>query len=341
MKILVTGGGGFVGHHLIPALQERGHTVRVLVLPNEDSTWLAARDVAVYVGDVRQPRTLAAPMGDVDAVLHMAAMQAVWRPMEDYHAVNVVGTENVCRAALAAGVRRLVHISSWLVYGVNLREPAHEDSPLAPLREPYSLSKLLGENVVKRLIADEHLPAVIIRPDTIFGPHDYVHIGRMADRLLTGKDILVGSGRNILPFVYVTDVVQGLVLALEHERATGQVYNIANDQPLTQREFLRALGEAIGAKPPRIQVPYHALYTTAYAAEQVAKLTHARKPLITRLGVTLFGANNPHSMAKAHSELGFTPKVSILDGVQLASAWYRQYRQEQVSASARVSVAAP
>jgi nucleoside-diphosphate-sugar epimerase len=325
MQILITGATGLLGHHLITALQARGDTVRALVLPNEDATWLSERDIAVYRGDIREPDTLTAPMRQVDTVFHLAGMMGVWRPMRDYYAVNVTGAENVCRAALAAGVRRLVHISSWTVYGMDLGRPAREDFPLAPFPEPYAVTKTEGDKLVQRLIAREHLPAAIIRPGTFFGPGDRLHFGRMADRLRAGKGIVVGSGRNALPFVYVTDVVQGLLLAADRENAVGQAYNITNDQPIIQAECLRAIAQEIGAKPPRIHVPYRALYAAAFAAEQVAALTHSQQqPIVTRLGVKLFGTDNRHSIDKARAELGYTPRVDLRAGVRLAAAWYRQ-----------------
>ena len=159
-------------------------------------------------------------------------MMGVWRPLEDYRAVNVTGTQNVCRAALAEGVSRVVHVSSWTVYGMDLGRPAREDFLLRPFREPYAMTKAEGDVVVQRMIADEHLPAVIIRPGTFFGPGDRLHFGRMADRLRAGKGVIVGRGDNALPFVYVTDVVQGLLLALDCDHAVGQAYNITNDRPL-------------------------------------------------------------------------------------------------------------
>ena len=110
--ILLTGGNGFVGRHLVSALQARGDGVRVLALPGEDTGWLEQRGVSVYRGDIRRPEALAEPMRGADGVLHLAAMMYVWRPTEDYHSVNVVGTQNVCRAALvrsADGSARPVH----------------------------------------------------------------------------------------------------------------------------------------------------------------------------------------------------------------------------------------
>jgi nucleoside-diphosphate-sugar epimerase len=337
LKILVTGGAGFLGQHLVAALQDRGDTVRVLDRPSRHTERLADRGVAIYPGDIRQPASLAAPMQGAEAVFHLAGMTGVWSGMDEYYAVNVTGTENVCRAALTAGIGRLIHISSWIVYGMGIGRPAQEDFPLAPLNEPCSVTKTLGDRLVQRMIAEERLPATIIRPDTIIGPGDHVHIGRTADRLLSGRGIVAGSGRNAMPFVYVTDIVQGLLLALDRPEAAGQVYNIGHDQPLSQGELLRAIAAEVGARPPGRRVPYRVLYAAACLAENAARLRHSiRKPVLTRLGVAIFGADNRHAIDKARRDLGYSPAVSVREGIGRAADWYRQ---EYLSSKATVPVA--
>lgn len=322
-SILITGGNGFVGRHIVSVLQDRGDTVRVLALPAEDTGWLEQRGIAVCRGDVRQPEAVATAMRGVDAVLHMAAMMDVWRPMQDYHAVNVTGTGNVCRAALAEGVRRVVHMSSSSVYGVALGRPADESFPLAPFPDPYPVTKADGDRLVQRMIAEDHLPAVIVRPDQIFGPRDHLHFGRMADRLRAGRSIIVGPGDNALPFVYVTDAVQGLLLALDHSRAVGHAFNISTDRPLTQQELLEAIARETGASPPRVHVPYRPLYTAGYLAERLAVAAGSEgQPVVTRLGVKLFGTDNRHAIDKARRELGYHPRVDLREGVRLAASWY-------------------
>jgi nucleoside-diphosphate-sugar epimerase len=324
VEILITGGNGLLGRHLVSALLERGDSPRVLALPGEDAAWLEERGVAVHRADIRRPETLAEPISGVEAVMHLAGMMGVWRPVEDYHAVNVTGTENVCRAALTEGAR-VVHVSSWTVYGLALGRPADERCPIAPFPDPYPITKALGDMAVQRMIAEDHLPAVIIRPGTFFGPGDRLHFGRMADRLRAGKGVIVGSGDNALPFVYVTDVVQGLLLALDHDHALGQAYNITNDRPLTQRQLLDAIAHEVGASPPRLRIPYRALYAAACAAERLTTLTRSwqRPPVVTRLGVKLFGTDNRHGVHKARRELGYTPRVALEDGIRLSAAWYR------------------
>jgi len=330
MVTLITGGNGHLGRFLVQALQQRGDTVRVLALPGEDTSWLESCGVAIHRGDVRDPQTLVAPMRGVDGVFHLAALIGVWRPMADYRAVNVTGTENVCRAALAEGVRRLVHVSSWTIYGMGLGKAVSEDHPASPLKEPHVLTKLEAEKGVQQMIVQDRLPAVVLRPGTFFGPNDQLHFGRVADRLRAGRWIVIGPGENALPLVYVTDVVQGLLLALDTEAAVGQTYNITDDRPLTQLQFLDAIANEIGAKPPRLHIPYRALYGASCVAERLARLV-GTEPIVTRLGVKLFGTDNRHAIEKARRELGYSPAVTLQEGIRLAAAWYRSQRQSEPS----------
>ena len=127
----------------------------------------------------------------------------------------------------------------------------------------------------------------------------------------------------MLPFVYVADVALGLILASQARAAKGQVYNIASDKPFTQEQMLDAIADAVGAAKPRLHVPFVAMYGASAIVEGVqGVLTPTRQPLVTRLGVQVFGAHNPHSIEKAQTELGYQPTVSIDEGVKRAAAWY-------------------
>ncbi len=338
METLITGGTGLVGHHLVAALQQRGDTIRALVLPAEDASWLEERGVAIYRGDVRDPTSLVAPSQGVDTVFHMAAMQGVWLPIKEYYAVNVTGTENVCRAALTAGVRRVVHVSSWTIYGMSRGRILTEKDPPAPWNDPYWITKAQGDLLVQRMVVEDHLPAVQIRPGTIFGAGDRLNFGRIAEKLLNNKGLVLGSGRNALPLVYVTDVVQGLLLCADRPQAEGQAYNITNDQQLTQQGFLSTIAQELGAPPPRRHIPYAAAYSLAYVAERTTGLMRLKHPLVTRHGVTLFGTDNRHSIEKARTELGFVPQVGIKEGIRLASAWYQQQQLPEPIAASSLAV---
>jgi nucleoside-diphosphate-sugar epimerase len=261
-------------------------------------------------------------MQGVDTVFHLAALQGKWVPQDRYHRVNVIGTENVCRAALTAGVRRLVHVSSWTIYGMARGRSLDETAAPTPRRDPYWVTKAQADLLVQKLVARDRLPAAIIRPGTIFGVGDRLNFGRIADRIARGRGIVIGPGGNALPLIYVTDVVQGLLLCAERDRAEGQVFNISNDDPLTQGQFLDAIASELGVPPPRVHIPYPVAYSLAMLAERAAGLTGAEHPIVTRHGVTLYGTDNRHSIERARAELGFEPNVTIREGVHLASTWY-------------------
>jgi dihydroflavonol-4-reductase len=323
METLVTGGNGFVGHHLIRALVDRGDNVCVLALPEEDVSALNRLGVSTLRGDVRLPASLRDAFQGVDVVVHLAAMMHVWRPLADYRHVNVEGTVNVCKAAMSANVERVVHMSSSSVYGTGWRGLVDETFPLQPFRDPYSVTKAEGDLAVQRLIEREQLSAVVIRPDQIFGPGDRLHFGKTADRLRAGRGVVVGRGDNHLPLVHVADVVRALLLAIDRDDAIGGVFNITNDAPLTQSEFLETVALATGGRAPRIHVPEPALYLAALGAERFANLTGgAHRPPITRLGVAFLSADVRFSVAKARRVLGFEPRVDLREGIFHTGRWY-------------------
>ncbi|MER3403836.1 MAG: hypothetical protein C4289_00545 [Chloroflexota bacterium] len=327
MRVLVTGATGFLGRYLVAALQERGYRVHALVLPSEDPAWLSKRGVTIYQGDSRYLETLAGTMQGIDGIFHLAALTRFWRPLREYYAVNVTGTANICQAALAARVRRFIHVSSAVVYGFGIGQPAREEFPLQPLAEPYSVSKAEGERIVQHMIARERLPAVIIRPGTVFGPGDSLNFGRIAHQLLSKRGIIIGSGRNALSLVYVTDVIQGLIFAFESDQAVGNIYNIGNDRPVTQEEALYTIADAVGARRPEIHVPLRLLYVLAKVSECASTLAgYMLQPLVTRQGVLLYGTDNRLCIEKARRELGYVPQVSVQEGLQRTGRWFREQR---------------
>ena len=322
MKILITGATGLLGGHLIKALQQRDEQIRALVLPAENADTLLKQGIEVVRGDIIDASTLGDAVGGVELVFHLAGMMGVWRPLADYRMVNVSGSENLYKAAQQAGVRRFVHTSSHTVYGLGHGRFLTENDPLRPDADPYSLSKAEGDRLMRRFMLTSEVETVILRPGTFFGPGDRLHFGRMAQKMKNGKGVIIGRGDNALPFCYVTDVVQGFLLAAYHEKAPGNVYNITNDRPLTQLEIFNAIADAVGGVRPTRHLPYLPVFYGAIVAEKgVARLTRT-KPIVTQLGAMMFGSDNRHSAEKARRELGFEPKVELHEGIELAAEWF-------------------
>src|SRR5215471_3545073 len=321
MKVLITGATGLLGGHLIKELQQRGEDIRALVLPVENADKLEKQGVEVVRGDITAANTLQPALQDVELIFHLAGMMGVWRPLADYRLVNVTGSANLYQAAQKAGVRRFVHTSSHTVYGLGYGRFLTEKDALRPDPDPYSLTKAEGDRLIRRLMLTGDMESVILRPGTFFGPGDRLHFGRIAQRMKNGKGVILGRGDNALPFCYVTDVVQGFLLAAYHDKAPGNVYNITNDQPLTQQELFNAVADAVGGKRPARHLPYMPVYYGSIVAEKVAHITHTA-PLATRLGAMMFGTDNRHSVEKARCELGYEPKVNLREGISLAATWF-------------------
>jgi nucleoside-diphosphate-sugar epimerase len=331
MKVLITGATGLLGGHLIKELQQRGEDIRALVLPVENADKLEKQGVGIVRGDITDANTLGPAVEDVELIFHLAGMMGVWRPLADYRLVNVTGSENLYKAAQKAGVRRYVHTSSHTVYGLGYGRFLTENDALRPDPDPYSLTKAEGDRLMRRLMLNSNVETVILRPGTFFGPGDRLHFGRMAQKMKDGKGVIIGRGDNALPFCYVTDVVQGFLLAAYHENAPGNVYNITNDQPLTQLEMFNAIADAVGGVRPTRHLPYLPIYYGSIVAERVVARATRTKPIVTQLGAMMFGSDNRHSVERARRELGYEPKVDLRTGITLAAEWFNAGGMNEVA----------
>lgn len=307
-------------------LVARGVRPRVLVHPSDDTSRLAQAGIDIRAADIgRCDRATIAPvMAGIDLVVHCAARTGPWGPASEYERTNVRGLEILVRAAMTAGVRRFVHVSSITVHGNDVRGEADENSPLRAESNPYSRSKVAGEKLLRRMIMDEGAPVTIVRPGWIYGPGDTASFARIARTIGQGRMPLIGSGENHLPLVHVTDVAQGLLLAGEAGRAEGRSYLLVNDQPVTQRDFLTAIAAELGVPAPQRRIPYGLAIMLGGACEYLGHLTRRREPpVVMRYGLRLLGGENRFAIGRARQELGFVPLTRLAEGIAGSVAWYR------------------
>jgi nucleoside-diphosphate-sugar epimerase len=325
MTVLVTGAAGFLGSHVTELLLERGDRPRMMIRPGERLVVPRGSDVEVHLADVADRAALEIALDGVDLVLHCAARTGPWGPEPEYERTNVRGLETLVRTALAAGVRRLVHVSSATVHGLDVHGPADEESPFREEPNPYTRSKVAGERLLERMIRDEQAPVSIVRPGWIYGPRDTASFGRLARRIDDGKMVMAGGGGNHLPLIYVGDVARGMLLAGEAEQAAGRCYLLVNDQQVTQRDYLGAIAAELGAPVPRRRIPYRLGLMLGALAEAGGRLLGGQEPPpVTRFGIRLLGGENRFSIARARQELGFSPLVDVADGVRRSVEWFRE-----------------
>lgn len=324
---LLTGGTGFVGAAVARALLARGHALRALVRPGSDRRNLAGLAVEPVEGDLADPATLPAAVAGCRNVVHVAADYRIWVPDPDTMLrANVAGTEALMRAALAAGVARIVHCSSVAALGLTTDgTPADETTPVdeAHIVGIYKLSKYRAERAVLRMVREEGLPAVIVNPAAPVGPRDIkpTPTGRMiADAAAGRMPAYVDTG---LCVVHVDDVAEGHALALERGRV-GERY-ILGGENLTLRELLAMVATAAGRRPPAVRLPREVLWPLALGCEAAARLGLGA-PLVTRDHLRMARKKMFFSSAKAIRELGFAPRparAAVYDAV----AWFAQARQ--------------
>ncbi len=328
MKVLVTGAAGFLGGHLVDMLIERGDEVRAMVRPVEDAGYLRTlAGVEVVNGDLTNADSLKRAVNGVERVYNVGAKTGPWGPESVYRAINVYGLSDLIHAAMDAGVQRIVHTSSITVYGHSLHGTVNEDHPFHAEDNPYSRTKIEGEKLIADLVENQGAPVVIVRPAWIYGPRDTASFAKYVSRVESGKFFFVGSGKNIVPTVYVRDVAQGLIKAGDAgNEVIGRAYTLANDEHITQATYLNTIADVLGVSPVSLKVPFSALYMAGRGAElawQAMGRRNAAPPPLTTYGITLQGGDQQFSIDKARRELGYAPQFNIKQGVVEGVKWYR------------------
>ncbi len=323
MTTLLTGATGFVGAAVLRALVARGERVRALVRTASNRSNLAAIEAEIVEGDLTDPSSLAAALKGCRALYHVAADYRLWvpEPASIYRA-NVDGTVNLMRAALAAGVERIVYTSSVATLGLNANGTPSDEatkSSLATMIGHYKRSKFLAEEAVTALVRDAGLPAVIVNPSTPIGPRDVrpTPTGRMIrDAALGRLPAYVDTGLNV---VHVDDVAEGHLLAFERGRV-GERY-ILGGEDMSLRRILELVAAATGRHAPRIRLPHDLVMPVAYIAETWARIFGGGEPMVTRDGVRMSRKRMYFSSAKAERELGYRHRPAK-DAIADAVAWF-------------------
>jgi dihydroflavonol-4-reductase len=307
--ILVTGATGLVGSALATKLAAEGTVVRALVRSGSQRSHLDGLDLEFIEGDMRDARAVRTAMAGVKHVFHVAADYRLWArdPNEIYDA-NVEGTRTIMREAKYAGVERIVYTSS--VATIALRDdgaPADESVGLSVADGigAYKRSKIAAERLVEAMVADDHLPAVIVNPSTPIGPRDVkpTPTGRIIVEAARGR--MPGFLDTGLNLVHVDDVAEGHIAALRHGRI-GERYILGGENVLLA-DMLADIADLTGRRAPRWRIPRAVVIPVAYAAETAARFT-GRHPFTTRDGVRMAEHHMFFTAAKAEQELGFTAR---------------------------------
>ncbi len=324
---LVTGATGLLGSHIVEQLRLRNQPVRALVRPGCDRSWLESQNVEFAEGDITAPETLARACAGVDAVYHSAAKVGDWGPWDEFQRITIDGTRNILEAAIAARVRRFVHISSISAYGYHTREGTVDETfPLGYKLYRwayYSKSKVAAEQLVWDAHRTGRIEVTVIRPAWIYGPRDRTTIARLYRMVKNGQAKILGRGDNRLNVVYAGNIAEAAIEAAGRADCNGEAFNCSNDGRITQQEYFDLLARTIGAPPVTRHAPYRIAYLVGFLLECLGHALHRRKPpFVTRYAVWLMGRRSYFSADKARRVLGWQPTVGYEVGIPLTVRWY-------------------
>lgn len=324
MKVVVTGGTGFLGRHVVWRLAARGDEVvftgrRAAAAAEVRRFAPAARWCRLEHGTPGASRILIDCAARADAIVHCAALSSPWGSRDAFHRANVASAAEVANACRAAGVRRLVHVSTPSIYfDFKDRLGIAEDAPLPKPANEYARTKALAERLVAR---DHHAETAILRPRALFGPWDTTLVPRLLRVLERGGFPLMRGGRALLDLTYVDNAVDAIVLALTAPLSQRvAVYNVSNGEPIEVRTLLAKISDIFGVPVRTRRVWWPAASALARGLEVWGALA-GREPPLTRYTAGVLAFSQTLDIRAIARDLGYAPRVSIEEGMRRYAAW--------------------
>jgi len=321
LKAMVTGARGFIGSHLVEALLKKNYEVRCLLRKKKGAdTWLQNLEVEIVEGDLTRPESLLGAVNDMDYVFHLAGSTKAYS-REEFDKSNFEGTKNLLEATVKANsiIKKFVHISSLAVGGPSQNgKPRTENQRSYPVSN-YGESKLKAEKAA--LEYAKEIPVAIVRPPAVYGPRDkdMFKLFKYAKR---GRCLEIIGGAQQLSIIYVKDLVNGIILAAEKEKAAGQIFYLCNNEVYSAKVVGDLLAGSFGKKARTLRIPLFLVFLLSCGGEIYCKLLK-RSSLFSldkyrEIKQTSWICDN----AKAKKELGFSAEFSLKEGFKETADWY-------------------
>ena len=324
MRILITGGTGFIGSQLAYSCLNKGYAVRVLGQTNNEAEKANLRKlkeagVECVICSITDKPKVGEALKGIDAVFHLAAAQHEMNvPDEHFWKVNVDGTKTLLRSCLERGVKFVLHGSTIGVYG-ELRGVITEESPCRP-DNIYGITKFEGEKVA-RSYADR-IAVSIIRIPEVYGPGDR-RLLKLFKAVRGGRFIIPGKGKNLHHPIFVRDLIDGFFCALEKKEAKGETFLLSGPRPVTTEEMVECVAGALNVQLKVIHVPFWPFWAAAFLMEKTLRPLGIQPPLHRRR-MDFFKKSFELSSRKARELLGFEAKTDFAQGARLTAEWYEK-----------------
>lgn len=340
IKTLVTGASGFIGARLSEYLVSEGADVKVLIRDETQVATFNRMKCRSIVGDVTQPESLGPAVKDCEYIFHCAGHKG--RPSaEAVRTVNVDGTVNLLSAADQAGVKRMVHVSSVAVHGNTLPASVTEELPLQITGNAYTVSKAEGEQAALNFGRTHAIEVVVVRPTLVYGPGSSDWVVQPLLQAQRNELVLINDGNGSANFIYIDDLLEGMILAAQVPAAAGEAFLLSGQQPVTWREYLGCLTTMCN-KPLPPSMPLWQARIKMRSSSWLSRLT--RRPMrINAAFWNLMTQRSVVSIEKARHILGFSPRMTLEEGMRHTEIWLKScgYLPNSVGHDDVYSVAKP
>ncbi|MBN1365341.1 MAG: NAD-dependent epimerase/dehydratase family protein [Syntrophaceae bacterium] len=328
MKILVTGGGGFLGSYVARQLLERGDNVRSFSRGSYDM--LKKLGIEQKQGSLDDFNAVADAVSGCDAVIHVGSKAGAWGPYDEYYSANVVGTENVIKACQQHGVDKLVYTSSpSVVFSGGDIEGADESLPYSDhYLSNYPKTKAMAEKMVIAANGDK-LATVSLRPHLIWGPGDNHLIPRLISRAKAGRLLFIGNAQNIIDITWVENAAKAHLLALDKLKPganiAGKVYFITNGEPKKMEFIINMIMDIYELPHVRRHVPKRLAYAVGLFFEKIYdKLKLKGEPLVTPFVAEEMASTHWFDISGARNDLGYNPDITLENGAKIYKEYLRK-----------------
>ncbi len=327
MKLVITGGTGFLGRHLVWRAAAEGAEVIFTGRSPEaaavviDRATAPVRWQALSHGDGAAERALANIACGADAIVHCAALSSPWGRYDDFRRANVVSTAEVIAACQAHDVQRLVHVSTPSIYfGFADRIGIREDAELPSPANDYVRTKLAAEALVRQAGLRE---VAILRPRALFGPWDQTLMPRLLRVLRKGALPIMRGGHIQLDLTYVDNAVDAAWLALTKPLPRSvNIYNVSNGDPRALSDLLAAMARAFALPLHTRKLPWPVVDAVARGMESVARVLGSGEPPLTRYSAAVLAFSQTLDVSALRDELGWRPRISIDEGIERHARWW-------------------
>jgi len=277
--------------------------------------------VELVYGDITDMDSLKKAVEDVDVVYHLVGLLGQWGiPDKVYWDINFKGTENILKACINKNIKKFIHCSSAGVLGAIKNPPADESYPYNP-SNIYERTKAEAEKLILKYHHEQGLPVIIIRPEFVYGPGD-MHVLGLFKAIQKKRFFIIGDGNSTLHPTYIDDLIHGLILCMDKQRAIGEIYIIAGERLVTVKELADIIAEELNVSLSKIHIPIWLANMCASALEKIGKISKFDPPL-TKSRVKFFTENRAFRISKANIELGYKP-IQLMTGIKQSIDWYKE-----------------